>query len=229
MMFFRSTVFNFSFFLWTFIIMAVGSPLLLGNSRTVKIVARGWAHGVAWLARVLVGIRWQVEGREHLPHGACIIASQHQSAWETFMMYLIVPRPAYILKKELTYIPLFGWYIARVRAIAVNRKGGASALKDMVRQAVNRLENGRQVVIYPHGTRLRPGQAKPLQPGVAAIYSAAKDFPVVPMTLNSGQCWPKNGWLKTPGTITVRFHPAIPAGQKRDVLMQRLDAVLNHV
>lgn len=230
MIWLRSTIFNLCFYSWTLLVCTLCSPLLLFQPKIVVIAGRIWAWGMALLLHGICGVRWQLEGQEHLPpQGGYIVACQHQSAWETFIFYTVLRYPAYILKKSLIYIPLFGWYTARIKTIAVNRSGGVASLKDMVRQATDRLQNGRQVIIFPHGTRLPYGVQQPLQPGIAAIYNAAKEFPVVPMTLDSGRCWPKNSWKKYPGVVTLRIHPTIPAGLSRQELMNRLDVILGTV
>lgn len=174
---------------------------------------------VAWWAG---GMRYQVRGREHIPEGPVIYAVKHQSAWETIAFNVILPDVAFVLKRELLRIPLFGQYLAKMKNIAVDRSAGASALKDLVAQAKVLVADGRSVLIFPQGTRMAPGDKdSPYLPGVAALYGKL-DVPVVPVALNSGMFWRRHGFLKNTGTITVEFLPAIAPGLKRREFMAEL-------
>lgn len=218
----RSAIFNIFFFTWTFLVAVFFSPLLLTPPRIVIIAGRVWARGIVIAARIICGIKWQVEGQKNIPDGASIIAAKHQSAWETAVLYLILDMPVYVLKKELTYIPLFGWYTRAIKTIAVDRSAGAKALKNLMKQAKDRIENRRQIIIFPEGTRTKPSERRKYQPGIAAVYSAC-DVKVVPLALNSGICWPKNSFIKKPGTIIFKFLPAIEPGMKREEFMKLLE------
>lgn len=197
-------------------------PLLFFPPRVVVISGRVWARGVVIAARLICGIKWQVRGQKNIPQGGVIIAAKHQSAWETVVLYLLLEMPVYVLKKELAYIPLFGWYTMAIKTIAVDRKGGARALKDLMKQAKDRLAHGRQIIIFPEGTRTKPGEKKPYQPGIVAVYSS-NDAKVVPLALNSGKCWPKNSFMKKPGTITFEFLPAIEPGMNKEEFLKLLE------
>jgi 1-acyl-sn-glycerol-3-phosphate acyltransferase len=180
-----------------------------------------WLGTVAWVENHLGGISYKVVGRENLPQGACIIASKHQSEWETFKMHLILKDPAIVLKKELLKIPLIGWYMNRSGSIAIDRSKGIRSLSIMTRAARKAAAEGRPIVIFPEGTRVAVGESRPYKSGVAALY---KDLhlPIVPLALNSGLLWPKNSFLKKTGTITVEFLPPIPPGLPREEMMKRL-------
>jgi 1-acyl-sn-glycerol-3-phosphate acyltransferase len=171
--------------------------------------------------RYIVGLDLQARGLEHRPPGAAVIACKHQSAWDTFVFYLLLDDPNYVMKTELMRIPFWGWYARKCGAIAVDRSGGAGALKRLVREAEDRLAKGRQVIMFPEGTRTAPGARRPYQPGIAAIYKAT-EAPVVPVAVNSGLFWGRRSFRKLPGVVTLEFLPAMPKGLARDAFMSEL-------
>ena len=198
---------------------------LLFASRTP---ARAFAIGRLWArlalagARVLCGIRIEISGREHLPTGGgALIASQHQSALDTMVWFLLVPKVAYVLKRELTRVPLFGAMTMRAGMIPVDRDGGASALRALLRATDRALADGRQVVIFPEGTRAEPGSHPPLQPGIAAL-AARTGLPVIPVRTDSGHCWGRRAFRKLPGTVHMRVEPPLARTSTRAALMQSL-------
>lgn len=218
----RALLFNLCYLIWSIAIHVVCLPLLLGPRSWVLAAGRVWIRVSLWLLRVIVGLSHRVVGAQHIPTGPAIVAVKHQSAWETLYLSLELSHPAFILKRELTWIPLFGWYLRKVGMIAVDRSGKAAALKQMVRQAESAFAAGRQLVIFPEGTRVAPGQHKPYQPGIAALYSQLK-VPVVPVALNSGLFWGRKAFLKRPGTLTVEYLPAIGPGLDRKLFMRQLE------
>jgi len=182
----------------------------------------GWARFLKFLSRWVAGIDVRFIGLENVPDGPVVLASKHQSAWDTAVFLTIWPVACYVMKKELWAIPFWGWYARHCRSIPVDRAGGASALKSMLRTAKARLAEGRHLIVFPEGTRVRPDESRKYHPGIAAIYQAV-DAPVVPVALNSGLFWGRrsNG-RKYPGVITVEFLPAIEPGLDRKVFMERL-------
>jgi 1-acyl-sn-glycerol-3-phosphate acyltransferase len=218
----RSLAFNVAFFAWTAFLVFTVWVLLPFPRRTFQRAVAMWGRHVRWLLRVLVGLDFEVRGREHLPRGVAVFASKHQSAWDIFIFYALVDDPAYVLKQELMRIPFWGWYARHARIIAVDRKGGGAALKSMVRQARAATEGGRHVVIFPEGTRVAPGQRRPYHPGVYAIH-AETGAPVVPVAVNSGLFWGRRRFVKRPGTITLEILPALPAGLNRRAFMAELE------
>jgi 1-acyl-sn-glycerol-3-phosphate acyltransferase len=168
-----------------------------------------WSRLVVWLAWWICGIRWKIEGRRHLPDEPAVILSQHQSAWETLAFQEIFPPQVLVLKRELLWIPFFGWGLALMSPIAINRARGMAALREMARQGRERLAQGFWVVIFPEGTRVRPGEKRAYQHGGAWL-AVNCGVPVVPVAHNAGRLWPRNAFLKRPGTVTVRIGPAIP-------------------
>jgi len=179
-------------------------------------IISGWSRLIVWLARVILGIEWRVEGREHLPTRPAVILAKHQSAWETLAFQHIFPPQVHVLKRELLWIPFFGWGLALMSPIAIDRSRGVAALRSIARRGQKRLEQGFWVVVFPEGTRVAPGESRDYQPGGAWL-AAASGAPVVPVAHNAGRFWPRNAFLKRPGTVTIRIGPSIDS-RERDPL-----------
>ncbi|GAB0113083.1 lysophospholipid acyltransferase family protein [Acidisoma sp. C75] len=194
-----------------------------GRADRLALFGRLWAGAVVRCLRRVVGIRVRIEGVEHLPLDApFLIASTHQSAFDT-VIWMLLPRPSYVLKKELLKIPLFGACLEPGGMIPVDRKAGARAIRDLIRRGEAARAAGRQVVIFPQGTRAAPGEARIIQPGVAAL-AGAMAVPVFPVVTNSGAHWGRNAFRKFPGTIRIRIGRALPSGLPRAAFVQALDA-----
>ncbi len=177
-------------------------------------IISGWSRLVLFFAKAILGIDWRVEGRENLPSRPSVILAKHQSAWETLAFQHIFPPQVHVLKRELLWIPFFGWGLALMSPIAINRSRGAAALRSIARRGRERLEQGFWVVVFPEGTRVAPGESREYQVGGAWL-AAASGAPVVPVAHNAGLYWPRNAFLKRSGTITVRIGPAIDS-ENRD-------------
>ena len=187
-------------------------------------IISGWSRLVIRLAKVVLGIDWRVEGSEHLPARPAVILSKHQSAWETMAFQIIFPPQVHVLKRELLWIPFFGWGLALMSPIAIDRSRGVAALRAMARRGRERLEQGFWVVVFPEGTRVRPGERRPYQLGGAWL-AAEAGAPVVPVAHNAGLVWPRNAFLKRPGTVTVRIGPSIePADRDPKTLNDMAEA-----
>ena len=180
-----------------------------------------YARTMLWLLRVVCGIRHQVSGMENIPSAPCVVLCKHQSAWETLALQVIFPPQAWVLKRELLWLPFFGWGLAMTSPIAINRSDGKGAVKQLLKQGKERLAQGLFVVIFPEGTRAAPGRPGTYHPGVAALYKGV-DAPLVPVALNSGLFWQRRSFLKRPGRITIEFLPAIEPGLDRRVFMKEL-------
>ncbi len=220
----RSWIYLAAFVAWTTAAAIACTPTLLSR-RSTMIAIRMWIRGIMFLARIVVGISCRVRGREHVPQGACIIAAQHQSSFETYRLFLELEHPVLILKRELTWIPIIGWYMMRAGLVSIDRSAGAGAMRKMLRSAHATLEAGYQVVVFPEGTRVPPGETRPYRPGIAALYAHCR-VPLIPMALNSGRLWGKTRVLKIPGEITFQFLPALPAGLAKDQLLVELQGRL---
>lgn len=210
----RSVAFNLLFFGWSTAFSLLFWPLLLLPARRISWLPRLWARGVLAFLAAAVGLRHEVRGQEYRPHGPAIVAAKHQSAWDTIVFFLLHERLVYVLKAELLLIPIIGWYLARVGMIAIDRRGGARALRRMVARAREAIASGHTIVIFPEGTRTPPGTRRPYHPGVAALYGRL-GLPVVPVALNSGRYWRRRGFLKRPGTIVLEYLPPIAPGLDR--------------
>lgn len=167
-----------------------------------------WAHSQLWLLRHLCRLHYRVEGRANLPSGPAIVFSKHQSAWETLAYQVILPPFTWVLKRELLWIPVFGWGLAMLRPIAIKRGAGRQAVDQVVKQGSDRLAAGLWVLIFPEGTRLPPRTRKKYKQG-GAMLAVKSGHPVVPIAHNAGSYWPRHGFIKRPGTVRVAIGPAI--------------------
>lgn len=214
----RSFFFNVLFYLNLIGWMLISLPVILLPRRYIWYFTRGWAKSSAWLLRVVAGTKVEVRGLDNIPKTGCILASKHQSMWETVSLFEYFDQPAVILKRELMFIPLFGWYALKTRMIPIDRGKGSAALKMMLERATEELGNGRPIIIYPEGTR-RPAGAEPsYKYGVAKLYTDLK-VPAVPIALNSGLYWPRREFRRFPGTIILEILPPIAPGLSTDTFL----------
>jgi 1-acyl-sn-glycerol-3-phosphate acyltransferase len=218
----RSALFNVLFYVNLTAHMIVALPTLFLPRRFLHAFVRSYALTSLWLLRVVCGTKVEWRGVAKLPKTACILACKHQSAWETFALYAVIDDPTYILKRELMWLPLFGWYMRKEGLIAIDRSAGMAALARMTTRARNVLAAGRQIVIFPEGTRRLPGAEPDYKPGLAYLYAKAA-VPCVPMALNSGLYWPRRSMLRLPGTIVVEILDPIAPGLGKDTFSRRLE------
>lgn len=182
-------------------------------SRRRRLFVMPWVRLVMWMIRHLLGIDHRVLGAENIPATPCVVLCKHQSAWETFALQIVFPLTAFVYKRELHWLPFFGWGIKLMPFVAIDRADGKAALRQVAERGKRRLAEGYSVVIFPEGTRVPPGARKRFKVGGAWLARAA-GAPAVPVALDSGECWPRNAFLKRPGTVTVSVGPAIdPAGK----------------
>ncbi len=180
--------------------------------RRYRLISR-WARWQMFLLKHICGLDYRVDGLEHLPAGAAVILAKHQSAWETIAFQQIFPPQTWVLKRELMWIPLFGWALALLRPIAIDRGAGRVAIEQVIEQGRERLQSGIWVVVFPEGTRMAPGTRRRYGIGGAAL-AAESGYPVVPVAHNAGSFWPRRGFLKRPGMIRVVIGPVInPRGK----------------
>jgi 1-acyl-sn-glycerol-3-phosphate acyltransferase len=222
----RSLLFALIFYGGTVPAVLLSFPISLFGTRPLRAWAHGWTRFHRWCARYLLGVRTRIEGEP--PRGACLVACKHQSMFETLEIIPMLDEPAIVLKRELADIPLWGWVTRRYGVIPVDRKGGAAALRRMMRAAEAAIAEGRPIVIFPEGTRVPPGAQPPLQPGFAGLYRALK-LPVVPVAVDSGRLWPRGKFVKRPGIVTMRFLDPIEPGLPRAEIETRVHAAINEL
>jgi 1-acyl-sn-glycerol-3-phosphate acyltransferase len=176
-------------------------------------IMTGWGRFVVWWLEKTCNITYEVEGLENIPSGAAIILSKHQSAFETVVFQKIFPIQVWLLKRELFFIPLFGWALASLEPIAINRNKRRQAMQELIEQGTERLSRGLSVVIYPEGTRVAPGKRERYRVG-GALLAEKSGYPVVPVAINSGKFWARNSFIKKPGTIKIVIGPVIESKGK---------------
>lgn len=224
MIFLRSLLFMLAMMVTTPLIVLALLLVFWLPSRQRRLFVMPWVRLVMWLIRHVLGIEQRVLGAENIPATPCVILCKHQSAWETFALQLIFPLTAFVYKRELHWLPFFGWGIKLMPFVGIDRASGKAALKQVTERGKRRLAEGYHVVIFPEGTRVAPGEQRPFKIGGAWLAVKA-GVPVVPVALNSGECWPRQAFLKTPGTVTISIGPAIdPSGQK----IEAVNAVAEH-
>jgi 1-acyl-sn-glycerol-3-phosphate acyltransferase len=219
--FLRSLVYNVLFYLLLVFWMIVAIPTLMMPPRAFLAIAKAWARSSVWLMRVVCNTRVDYRGLEKIPQGPLIVASKHQSMWETFALLQFFDRPLFIYKRELGFIPMFGWYLIKSKMIGVDRSGGMRSLMEMARRAPQEVRSGRQLIIFPEGTRTAVGAPPDYKTGVGQIY-VNSGVPCVPVALNSGLFWPRRTFMRYPGTLVVEFLDPLPPGLSRKDFIERI-------
>jgi len=220
---FRSIAFNVLFYLNTIIYLLIALPTFFMPYRAIIAVAKSWGRTNLVLLRAVAGINYEMRGHEKIPPGPLIVAAKHQSAWETFALLSLFDNPLFIVKRELEWIPIFGWLMIKGRMVPIDRSAGSQALIAMTGRAKVELAAGRQLIIFPEGTR-RPANAEPRYKfGVAHLY-AATGMPCLPVALNSGLFWPRRSIRRLPGTVLVEILDPVAPGLDKDVFFKRLQS-----
>ena len=219
----RSLLFNILFYLNLVVLLMGALVTLVLPRRAVLKMAELWGRVSVWLLRVVCGTKVELRGLENLPKGALIVAAKHQSTWETFALLRLFDDFTFIVKRELMWIPIFGWCMWKGGMVPVDRGAGSQALIDMTARANKEIRKGRQLIIFPEGTRRAAGAEPRYKFGVAHLY-AEVGVPCVPVALNSGLFWPRRALLRLPGTIIVEFLPPIAPGLQKDAFLQRLQS-----
>jgi 1-acyl-sn-glycerol-3-phosphate acyltransferase len=224
--FLRSLVYNVLFYLLLAFWVIAGIPAFLMPRWGSVAIAQCWARSSIWLMRVICNTRVEYRGVEKIPKGSLIVASKHQSMWETFALLQFFPEPLFILKRELKWIPFFGWYLIKTNMIGVNRSAGGRSLVDMARRAGDEVRRGRQLIIFPEGTRTAVDSPPRYKSGVAQVYVDCR-VPCLPVALNSGLFWPRRTFMRYPGTIVVEFLDLLPPGLTRDQFIAQISTVID--
>jgi 1-acyl-sn-glycerol-3-phosphate acyltransferase len=217
----RSLLFNAVFYLNTAVWLIAALPAFVLPYRVIIEVAKAWGRVSRTMLRVIAGLDYEIRGADRIPTGPVIVAAKHQSAWETFALLPLFDNPTFIIKRELQWIPIFGWFTIKAGMVPVDRRAGLSALNAMIERARAELARGRQLVIFPEGTRRAPGEEPRYKYGVAQLY-VAQGVPCVPIALNSGLFWPRRSLLRRPGRILVEVLDPIAPGLDRDAFLTRL-------
>jgi 1-acyl-sn-glycerol-3-phosphate acyltransferase len=221
MIYVRSLIFNVGFYAVLIGLIVVGLPLLFGTRKSIFMLAHIWGNTSLWLLDKICNLSVEFRGLEKIPHGGFIIAPKHQSIWETFALLTKFDDFTFVLKRELNYIPIFGWYCIKAEQIAINRSKGSVALNEVTERARKILAQERQIFIFPEGTR-RPAGAPPVYKyGVSHVY-AETHARCLPVALNSGLFWPRRSFLRRPGKILVEFLDPIEPGLEKDMFLSRL-------
>jgi 1-acyl-sn-glycerol-3-phosphate acyltransferase len=225
----RSIIFNILFYLVLVLFLLLGSPVLLMPRIYAIRALQAWGRVSNWLLRVICKVHIEVRGRENLVDAPMLVAGKHQSAWETFAIPALLNDPCMVLKRELFYIPIYGWpYAFKFKMIGVDRSGGSKSLKDLIARGREEVACGRQIVIMPEGTRKAIGAPPDYKPGAAALYTGL-NVPCVPFGLNAGLFWPRRKFLRYPGTIIIEFGKAIPAGLPRKEFQKQLQETVEEI
>lgn len=221
----RSLLFNALFYVNITVRMIVALPTIVLPPSFILGVLRRYSRSTLWLLRITCGIGVEWRGRQKFPQGPYLVACKHQSAWETFALFAVLPDPTFVLKRELMRIPLFGWLATKAKMIPIDRGSHTKALASMIAAAKAEAARGRQIVIFPEGTRRLPGAEPQYLPGAAFLY-ADLNLPCVPLALNSGLFWPRRTLWRYPGTVLVEVLDPIPPGLSRREFMTRLQNAL---
>ena len=217
----RSIVFNILFYLNTAILLVAALPTFFLPYRAIIWVAQTWGRINLVLLRVVAGVKIEVRGAEKIPKGALLVAAKHQSAWETFALLPLFGNPTFIVKRELEWIPIFGWLMIKGRMVPVDRSAGSQALIGMTERARIELADNRQLIIFPEGTRRAAGAEPRYKHGVVHLY-AEEGVPCLPVALNSGLFWPRRSIRRIPGTVVIEILDPIPPGLPKDEFFERL-------
>ncbi len=253
----RSTLFNIFLWLWTLIYGILFFPIALTIPKLAQkgIINNLWALVIIKVLRILCGIEYQVSGYQIKRDQNYIFASKHQSAWETIFFLLYMKDPIFIVKQELLYLPVYGWYLKKSGMIAINRQAGSAALLKMLKGVKNALSEGKSIIIFPEGTRVKHGVIKECNSGIAALYQIAEKVAanqitmthkvcenqnqnikndtsitpvsIVPISLDSGKYWARNAWFKHSGIIKVRIGEPLPFGMKKEELLEKIKDEIN--
>jgi 1-acyl-sn-glycerol-3-phosphate acyltransferase len=222
----RSALFNLAFYALTAVMLVAALPFFFILPQGFGMwVVRTWARACVYLHVTIAGVKVEVRGADNIPTAGAIVAVKHQSSFETFALIPLLGNPTIVMKRSMRWLPIFGQYTIKTGMIHVDREGKTAALRALAERAREELAKGREIIIFPEGTRRPPGVAPDYQAGIALLYRTL-NAPVVPVALNSGLYWPRRQFLHRPGTIVVEFLPAIPPGLDSRTFLARLQTTI---
>ena len=224
-MFFRSIIFYLLLYMWTLTLGVLALPYLLLPNSYVRSLANLWISGILELLKLTCGITYEIKNIENIPDRAVIVASKHQSAFETLLLFRLVKNSIFIHKRELFLIPIFGLYLKKSNMISINRNEGAKAIRKMLNEVKQNILNGYSIIIFPEGTRKKPGDPPDYKTGIAGIYKES-EAEVLPVAVNSGNYWPKHTFIKKPGKIIIKFLKPIPSKLEKSEFLKKIESVI---
>ena len=224
-MFIRSIIFYILLSFWTIFLGLICLPFLILPSKFLRKPIILWIYGIFFLLRYVCKISHEIKGQNNIPNYAVLIASKHQSAFETLALFYYLQNSVFIHKKQLFFIPIFGQYLKKINMISINRKGGAKVMRSMLREAKKKISLGVSIIIFPEGTRKKPGDKANYKSGYVGIYQKM-NLDILPVAVNSGNYWPKHSFIKKPGKIIISFLEIIPAGANRSKIQIKLKNII---
>ena len=211
--------------MWTLFLGILCLPYLLLPNSFVRSLANLWISGILNILKLTCGITYEIRGRENIPNHSVIVASKHQSTFETFLLFRLIKNSIFIHKKELFFIPIFGFYLKKSNMIAINRAEGTKAMRKMLNEIKQSIVNGYSIIIFPEGTRKKPGESPDYKTGIAGIYKES-EVEVLPVALNSGYYWPKHTFIKTSGKIIIKFLKPIPSQLEKSEFLKKIESAI---
>ena len=223
----RSIFFYAFLSVWTIFMGIICLPYLFVSNSHIRKPINFWILGIFKLLQITCNITHEIRGRENIPNYSVLIASKHQSAFETFALFFYLKKSIFIHKTQLFFIPIFGQYLKKTNMISINRSEGTTAMRKMLREAKSKMAAGYSIIIFPEGTRKKPGDPPDYKSGFVGIYKETK-AQILPIAVNSGKCWPKHTWIKQPGHITIQLLKTIPSGLNRSKILNKVEIIIEN-
>jgi len=223
----RSILFYAFLSVWTILMGIICLPYLFVSNSHIRKPINFWILGIFKLLEIICNITHEIRGGENIPNYSVLIASKHQSAFETFALFFYLKKSIFIHKTQLLFIPIFGQYLKKTNMISINRSEGTAAMRKMLREAKSKMAAGYSIIIFPEGTRKKPGDPPDYKSGFVGIYKETK-AQILPIAVNSGKCWPKHTWIKQPGHITIQLLKTIPSGLNRSKILNKVEIIIEN-
>ena len=221
----RTTIFYIVLTLWTISLGLLFLPFLLLPSKYMYFPAKIWVRGIFILLKSICGITHEIRGKNYIPKKPVVVVSKHQSAFETFALFYYLKKSFFIHKKQLIYIPIFGQYLLKSNMVSIDRKGGAKTMKKILFETKKRIEDGSSIIIFPEGTRRRPGETPDYKTGFIGIYKEV-NRKLLPVAVNSGLFWPRHKFIMNKGHIIIEILPTIEAGVPKNEILNKVKEVI---